>query len=136
MTVGFDPTSWATSGVGAVTRSTRSIICSRRAARSESRESPRLTSDAVASAETLRIFIGTDESQIVAHQVLAHSIRAHASIPVEIRPMFDDEAPTPTSDALGPRTRFSFTRFLIPELAGYAGRALYVDADMVVFGDV
>jgi hypothetical protein len=42
--------------------------------------------------EPLRIFIGTDESQVVAHQVLAYSIRKHASVPVEIRPIFDESS--------------------------------------------
>ena len=35
-----------------------------------------------------------------------------------------------------PRVPFSFSRFLIPELAGYEGRALYLDSDMLVFGDI
>ncbi len=34
------------------------------------------------------------------------------------------------------RTGFSFSRFQIPKLAGYKGRALYLDADMQVFGDI
>jgi lipopolysaccharide biosynthesis glycosyltransferase len=35
-----------------------------------------------------------------------------------------------------PRTKFSFCRFMIPKLCGYRGRALYLDADMLVFGDI
>ncbi len=34
------------------------------------------------------------------------------------------------------RTGFSFSRFCIPELAGYQGKALYLDADMLVFSDI
>ncbi|MEA2825955.1 MAG: hypothetical protein QOG43_394 [Actinomycetota bacterium] len=84
----------------------------------------------------LRIFIGTDPSQVVAHQVLAHSIRKHATIPVEITPMIDLPVPVPADPAHRARVAFTFTRFLIPELCRFEGRALYVDADMVVFGDV
>jgi lipopolysaccharide biosynthesis glycosyltransferase len=35
-----------------------------------------------------------------------------------------------------PRTGFSFSRFCIPKLAGYEGKALYLDADMLVFQDI
>ncbi|MEA2972491.1 MAG: hypothetical protein QOG82_949 [Actinomycetota bacterium] len=84
----------------------------------------------------LRIFIGTDASQVVAHQVLAHSIRRHASIPVEITPMLDLPLPVPVNPTHRARVEFTFTRFLIPELCRFEGRALYLDADMLVFGDV
>lgn len=87
-------------------------------------------------AEPLRIFVGTEDSQIVAHQVLEHSIRAHASVPVEITPMLNLPVPTPANPANRARVGFSFTRFLIPELCSYQGRAVYIDADMLVFGDV
>lgn len=86
--------------------------------------------------EPLRIFIGTEPAQVVAHQVLAHSIRVNASIPVEITPMLDLDLPVPIDVDNRAKVGFSFTRFAIPELCGYHGRALYLDADMLVFGDV
>jgi Glycosyl transferase family 8 len=42
----------------------------------------------------------------------------------------------PKDPRQGKRTGFSFARFAIPELAGYQGRALYLDADMLVFNDL
>ena len=87
-------------------------------------------------AQPLRIFVGSDNGQRVAHQVLAHSIRRHASIPVEITPMIDLPIPKPVDPANWPRAEFSFTRFMVPELCAYQGRAVYLDADMLVFGDV
>jgi len=84
----------------------------------------------------LRIFIGTDESQVLAHRVLEYSIRKSASVPVEVTPMLGMTTPMPRNPDLRPRTAFSFNRFLIPELCGFRGRALYLDADMVVYGDV
>jgi hypothetical protein len=87
-------------------------------------------------AEPFRIFIGTDETQVVAHQVLAHSIRKHASIPVSITPLFDLPIRVPKDPANHPRTGFSFYKYKIPELCGFQGRALYIDPDMLVFGDV
>jgi SAM-dependent methyltransferase len=86
--------------------------------------------------EPLRIFVGTDTSQIVAYRVLEYSIRKAASIPVEVTPMFGVDMPVPRDAANRSRTGFSFSRFKIPELCGYRGRGVYMDADMLVFGDV
>ena len=84
----------------------------------------------------MRIFVGGDESEQVAAKVLEHSIRKHASAPVDVMIMRDLEIPQPQRREHRPRTKFSFYRFVIPELCGYRGRALYVDSDMQVFRDV
>lgn len=86
--------------------------------------------------EPLRVFCGTDESQRVATRVLEHSIRKHCSRPVNFEPMYDLDLPRPKHPENWPRTGFSFYRFAIPQLCGYQGRALYLDADMLVFGDI
>lgn len=86
--------------------------------------------------ETMRVFVGVDESQLLAAEVLEHTIRQYASGPVEVTPMTDVKAPTPKDKRNRPRTAFSFSRFAIPALCGYEGRALYVDADMQVFDDI
>jgi hypothetical protein len=86
--------------------------------------------------EPMRVFCGLDESQIVAARVLEYSIRKHASRPVRFYPMLNIPTPEPKDPKNRGRTGFSFSRFHIPKLAGYKGRALYVDADMQVFGDL
>jgi Glycosyl transferase family 8 len=86
--------------------------------------------------EPMRVFVGADESQLVAASVLEHSIRKHASRPVEFTTMIDLDVPEPKDPANRARTGFSFYRFLIPELCGYEGRALYLDSDMQVFADL
>jgi hypothetical protein len=86
--------------------------------------------------EPMRVFCGLDESQIVAARVLEYSIRKHASRPVRFYPMLDVPTPVPKDPENRGRTGFSFSRFHIPKFAGYKGRALYVDADMQVFGDL
>ena len=86
--------------------------------------------------DTARIYVGTDRSQLLAVKVLEYSIKRHASIPVELTPMVDLALPEPKGPRQGKRTGFSFARFAIPELAGRQGRALYLDADMLVFKDV
>ena len=87
-------------------------------------------------AEVARVFVGTDRSQLLAVRVLEYSIRKHASIPVSVTPMLDLPLPEPKDPRQGKRTGFSFARFAIPRLAGYQGRALYLDADMLVFADI
>lgn len=86
--------------------------------------------------EPFRIFLGTDDSQIVAHRVLEYSITKSASAPVAVTPMLNVRHRMPKDPANKPRTTFSFCRFMIPKLCGYQGRALYLDADMLVFGDI
>ncbi len=89
-----------------------------------------LTSEAPA-----RVFIGTDESQLLGARVLEYSIRQSATISVVCDTMQQVRAPLPRDPKNQPRTQFSFNRFAIPALAGYRGRAVYVDADMQVFRD-
>lgn len=86
--------------------------------------------------EPMRVFVGADESQLVAAAVLEHSIRKHASRPVEFTTMIDLPVPRPKDPANRARTGFSFYRFLIPKLCGYEGRALYLDCDMQVLADM
>jgi len=91
----------------------------------------------MASDTPFRVFVGTERAQLVPYQVLAHSIRVHSSIPVEITPMIDlPDVPEPQEFENRSRTGFSLYRFAIPRLCGYQGKALYLDADMLVFADI
>ena len=80
----------------------------------------------------MRIFIGTDPRQPIAWVVLANSIARHSSIPVEITPLVLKQLPI-TRRGL---TEFTYSRFLVPWLCKFQGRALFLDADMVVTGDI
>lgn len=84
----------------------------------------------------VRVFVGTDRSQSLAVRVLEHSIRKHTRYPVEVTPMLELPVRPPRDPAQDQRTGFSFSRFCIPRLAGYRGRAIYMDADMLVFKDI
>lgn len=86
--------------------------------------------------ESVDIFVGTDRSQLLAVAVLEHSILRHSSLPCRVTPLIDLDLPEPTDIRQGSRTNFSFARFAIPELKDYQGKALYVDADMLVFRDI
>lgn len=84
----------------------------------------------------IRVYVGTDDSQMVAVKVLEYSIRKFATRPVEVVPMLNLPVPMPKDPHNRPRTGFSFSRLLIPSLAGFRGRGIYLDADMLVFGDI
>jgi hypothetical protein len=82
------------------------------------------------------VFVGADRSQLLAVAVLEHSIKRHTGRLVRVSPLIDLDLPEPRDLRQGSRTNFSFARFAIPELKGYAGRAIYLDADMLVFRDI
>ena len=84
----------------------------------------------------IRVFVGTDKSQMLAARVLEYSIKKYASMSVEVNPMCELPVPHPKDYDNRPRTGFSFARFLIPSLCNYQGKAIYFDADMLVFDDI
>jgi hypothetical protein len=84
----------------------------------------------------VRVFVGSDAAQIAGVKVLEYSIKKFASMSVEIVVIDDRDIPVPKEPSNRSRTGFSFSRFGIPELCGYRGRAIYVDADMQVFTDI
>lgn len=86
--------------------------------------------------EEIRIFIGTDVSRLGAAEVLRQSIIETASMPVRVETMERVHIPQPKDVRQSQRTGFSFARWAIPELCGYKGRAIYIDADMMVFTDI
>lgn len=86
--------------------------------------------------ETIRVYVGTDKSQQLAVSVLEYSIKRHTTANVEVIPMLELPVPKPEDPRNGQRTGFSYSRFCIPQLAGYKGKAIYMDADMLVFNDI
>lgn len=90
----------------------------------------------MANDEVIRVYVGVDRSQLLAVPVLEYSIKRHTTAQVEVIPMLDLPVPVPKDPRNGQRTGFSFSRFCIPKLAGYKGKAIYMDADMLVFKDI
>jgi len=88
--------------------------------------------------EAIRIFVASTPSEWLPTRVLEFSIRETSSRVVEVASLyaFGRPMPTPRDITNRPRTPFSFQRFLIPELCDYAGKAIYLDADMLVFRDI
>ena len=80
----------------------------------------------------LNVFIGYDPRQPIAYNVCAHSVVSNASEPVAITPLILKQLPI-TRRGL---TEFTFSRFLVPWLCGFRGYAVFMDADIVVTGDI
>ena len=97
----------------------------------------RLAKPANTMIEPLRVFIGFDPVETVAYHVCVQSILKHASVPVSFTPINIRTLPEYTRKRDPKQSNeFSFTRFLTPYLAGYQGKALWMDCDMAVKCDI
>ncbi len=98
--------------------------------------------------DTIRLFVGCDpnDSDLEQMMVLDYSARKHASRPIDITWMRLSRDPASLwycdpGKKRGWRTDtwstpFSALRWAIPAVCGYRGRALYLDADMLVRCDL
>ena len=88
--------------------------------------------------ESVRVFVAATPAEWLPMRVLEFSIRETTSLPVAVSAIytFNRTIPMPVAAENHPRTPFSFQRFLIPELCGYSGKAIYLDADMQLFRDI
>ena len=84
--------------------------------------------------EPLKIIIGYDPRQAISYTVLQHSILRHASVPVSIIPLVIDTLPV--SNSMCGLTPFTYTRYLVPWLCGFSDKALFMDSDIIVRGDI
>jgi len=84
----------------------------------------------------ITVFVGYDTRETVAFHVCTNSIIRHASQPVSIVPLalnlLNDYSETHTDGS----NSFTYSRFLVPHLMQYQGRAIYLDGDMVVLDDI
>ena len=90
--------------------------------------------------DNLKVFVGYDSREDDAYEVCAASIRRHASGSVEIIPikqadMRDQGLYWRDVDPLA-STEFTYTRFLVPKLAGFQGWALFCDCDFLWTSDI
>lgn len=98
--------------------------------------------------EVIKIFVGCDPNNCDLEQmmVLDYSVRKHTKHPVEIVWMqlsHDPNSPWYSNEETGEgwqtekwATPFSGFRWAIPELCNFKGRAIYMDADVVVLCDI
>lgn len=88
----------------------------------------------------VNIYIGWDSREVKAWHTLAHSIIQHASQPVNLIPLKQDQlrwvgAYWRSKDQLA-STEFSLTRFLVPYLSGFDGYSIFMDCDMLCQADI
>lgn len=88
----------------------------------------------------LRIFIGWDSRFPEPAHVLRYSLRKHSSIPLDIKyldlgELAEKHGFDRRHDPLA-STEFTYTRFLVPYLCGYEGKAVFMDNDMLCFSDI
>ncbi len=85
----------------------------------------------------IELYVGSDPHQHVAERALEASVRTNTSQPVNITWMRQgDEGWNWGGLEAGWATPFSMFRWAVPEAAGYQGRAIYVDCDMLALGDL
>jgi hypothetical protein len=86
----------------------------------------------------LKVFIGFDQHESIAYNVLAHSIQRRASKPVAIIPLRLEQLGHIFTRPRSPdqSTDFTYTRFLTPYLAGSEGISIFLDCDMLCRCDI
>lgn len=87
-----------------------------------------------------RVFVGWDPTEDLAYQVCHYSLQRRAARSVRVIPLRQDELRglglyDRERDPLA-STEFTYTRFLVPTLAGYRGWALFCDCDFLWTADV
>lgn len=80
----------------------------------------------------MRVFIGVDPRDVVSYNVLRWSIERRATRPVSITPLILPQLPI-TRTGL---TQFTYTRYAVPALCGFRGKALFLDSDMLCLGNI
>lgn len=90
--------------------------------------------------QPLRVFVGYDSREPAAYHTFAHSLLRHASRPIAIIPLVQDQLRTAglytRERGVTEATEFSMTRFLVPYLCGYSGMAIFADCDMLAQADI
>ena len=84
----------------------------------------------------LRIFIGWDSRFPEPADVLRYSLLKYSSISLDIRYLKLNELSLGRAVDPLASTEFTYTRFLVPHLCNFQGKALFLDNDMLCLGDI
>lgn len=77
----------------------------------------------------LKVFCGYDPRQAIGFHVFCQSLIEQSSVNVQIIPLHGLQRDGTQS--------FTYSRFLVPEMCGWKGHAIYLDAsDMLMLGDI
>lgn len=80
----------------------------------------------------MRVFIGVDPRDVVSYNVLRWSIERRGTRPVQVTPLILPQLPI-TRRGL---TEFTYSRYAVPALCGFRGKALFLDSDMLCLGNI
>jgi hypothetical protein len=98
--------------------------------------------------ERVRVFIGSGEASLLERRVAVYSLRKHTGRDLDIYVFngthnaveLNDGEPFAAPMSLRVKyrnvTEFSLYRYLIPEICGYEGRAIYIDSDTICLTDI
>ena len=87
----------------------------------------------------LQVFIGFDEAEPIAFHACVESIIRNSSMPVSITPLYQKQLcfiDPKGKEGCQQSNSFIYSRFLVPEMTGFKGLALFIDGDMIVEGDI
>ena len=84
----------------------------------------------------IRLFIGYDPREAVVYHVCVNSIVRQASQPLAVTPLALKNLGGYVERHRDGSNQFTYSRFLVPQLMGYAGWALYIDGDMLLRADI
>jgi hypothetical protein len=77
-----------------------------------------------------RLFAGYDAREAIGFHVFVASVLERASVPVAVHALDDKGLPVGSN-------AFTFSRFLVPWLCGFQGRAIFADgSDMLMQADI
>jgi len=82
--------------------------------------------------DSINIYVGATRPQLLSYLVLKHSIESNCTIEVLVRNLGE----LVNDNSLKRGTPFSLQRLFIPKLNNYEGVAIYLDSDMIVYGDI
>lgn len=93
----------------------------------------------MSAATSFPVFVGWDSREDIAYQVCRHSMLRRTTRPLDVVALRQDDLRRNCvyrreHDPLA-STEFTYTRFLVPELTGYRGWALFCDCDFLWLGD-
>lgn len=98
--------------------------------------------------ERVRVFIGSGEASLLERKVAAYSLRKHSKRDLDIYVFNGTHNAVELNDGepfLAPMslrvkyrnvTEFSLYRYLIPDICGRRGRAIYIDSDTICLTDI
>jgi hypothetical protein len=84
----------------------------------------------------IRLFIGYDAREAVVYHVCVNSIIRQASQPVAVTPLALKNLGRYVERHRDGSNQFIYSRFLVPQLMGFSGWALYIDGDMLLRADI